>query len=64
MKGSVCGFLMVRRRIALIEIDVKTIKSWSKPASLLTYAYYYVQAKLTGKSPSPERIAEEVLVHF
>ena len=38
-------------RIALIEIDVKTVKSWSKPASHLTYAYHYVKAKLTGRSP-------------
>lgn len=50
--------------IALIEIDVKTAKSWSKPASFLTYAYYYVKAKLTGRSPSPEQIAERALVHF
>ncbi|HLZ06892.1 MAG TPA: pyridoxamine 5'-phosphate oxidase family protein [Bradyrhizobium sp.] len=50
--------------IALIEIDVKTVKSWSKPASFLTYAYYYVRAKLTGRSPSPEQVAERVLVHF
>lgn len=50
--------------IALIEIDVKTVKSWSRPASIVTYAYYYVKAKLTGRSPSPEQIAEEVLVHL
>jgi len=50
--------------IALIEIDVKTIKCWSKPASFLTYAYHYVKAKLTGRSPSPAQIAKEVLVHF
>lgn len=50
--------------IALIEIDVETAKSWSEPASFLTYAYHYVMAKLTGRSPSPEQIAEEVLVHF
>jgi general stress protein 26 len=29
--------------IALIEIDVKTVKSWSKPASFLTYAYHYMK---------------------
>jgi general stress protein 26 len=51
-------------RIALIEIDVKTAKSWSKPASLLTYAYHYVKAKLTGRSPSPAQIAKQLLVHF
>jgi len=50
--------------IALIEIAVTTVKSWSKPASLLTYAYYYVKAKLTGQSPSPDKIAEEAVVHF
>jgi general stress protein 26 len=47
-------------RIAHIKIDVKTAKSWSKPVSVLTYAYYYVKAKLTGRSPSPERVP----VHF
>jgi len=50
--------------IALIEIAVKTVKSWSKPASLCTYAYYYMKAKLTGQSPSPDKIAEEAVVHF
>jgi hypothetical protein len=51
-------------RIALIEIDVKTAKSWTKPASFVTYAYHYVKAKLTGRSPSPEQIAKQLLVHF
>lgn len=44
--------------IALIAIDVEIAKAWTKPASTLTYAYYYLRARLTGQSPSPKQVAK------
>ena len=44
--------------IALIAVDVEIAKAWTKPASTLTYAYYYLRARLTGESPSPSQVAK------
>lgn len=43
--------------IALLAVDVDLVRTWTKPASALTYAYYYLKARITGKSPSPGQIA-------
>ena len=44
--------------IALVAVDVETAKSWTKPASILSYAFYYLRARITGKAPVPGQIAE------
>jgi Pyridoxamine 5'-phosphate oxidase like len=45
--------------IALLAIDVEVTKAWTKPASVLTYAYYYLRARTTGEPPSPSQIAKQ-----
>src|SRR5262249_31283272 len=45
--------------IALLAVDVEVARMWTKPASSLTYAYYYLRARITGKSPSPSQIAKQ-----
>ena len=50
--------------IALIAVDVETAEYWINPTSLITYAYYYVRMRLTGKSPSPSQIVEHAVVRF
>jgi len=44
--------------IALLAVDVEMAKAWTKPASLLMYGYYYLRARITGRSPSPPQIAK------
>jgi general stress protein 26 len=50
--------------IALIAVDMETAKYWTKPASIFTYAYFYVRARVTGKAPSPQQIAEHKVIRF
>ena len=45
--------------IALLAIVVEVTKTWTKPASVLTYAYYYLRARTTGEPPSPSQIAKQ-----
>jgi general stress protein 26 len=44
--------------IALVAVDVETAKVWSKPASVLSYAFHYLRARLTGRSPERDAVAE------
>lgn len=44
--------------VALVAVDVEAAKSWTKPASMLTYAYYYLRARLTGESPRARDVAQ------
>ena len=44
--------------LALIAVDVEEVRVWTKPASLLKYAMYYVVARMTGKAPHPRDVAE------
>ena len=44
--------------IALVAVAVEMAKSWTKPASILSYAFYYLRARMTGKTPVPQQIAE------
>jgi general stress protein 26 len=44
--------------IALLAIKIEEAKYWTNAASIATYAWAYVRARLTGKSPPPEEIAE------
>jgi general stress protein 26 len=50
--------------LALLAIDVEKADYWSDPASAITYALAYVKARVTGKSPSPDEIAESKSVRF
>jgi general stress protein 26 len=45
--------------IALLAVDVEVAKVWTKPASVLTYAYYYARARITGEPPSPSQIVKQ-----
>jgi general stress protein 26 len=44
--------------IALVAVDVETAKVWTKPASALSYALYYLRARLGGKAPTGDDVAE------
>ena len=43
--------------LVLIAVDVETAKYWTDAASMLTYAWAYVKAHVTGKRPAVEDIA-------
>jgi general stress protein 26 len=42
--------------MALIAVDVDRVQAWTRPASLLKYAFLYVRARLTGRRPSPDEV--------
>jgi general stress protein 26 len=44
--------------LTLIAVDVEEARTWTKPASMLTYAYYYLRARLTGQAPRFRQIGE------
>src|SRR5262249_41157910 len=44
--------------LAILAIEVEKADYWANPASAVRYAWAYVRARLTGKSPSPDDIAE------
>jgi general stress protein 26 len=46
------------RNMALVAVDVETARIWTKPASMLSYGYYYLRARLSGKAPRPQEVAE------
>jgi general stress protein 26 len=50
--------------IALIAVTAERADYWTNPASSVTYAWAYLKARVTGKSPSPDQIAEIKSVHF
>jgi general stress protein 26 len=50
--------------LAILAIEVEKADYWADPASIVTYAFAYVKARLTGQSPSPDEIAESKSVHF
>jgi general stress protein 26 len=50
--------------IALIAVRVDEVKYWTNGASIATYAWAYIRARLTGQGPSPEEIAEVKAIHF
>src|SRR5436190_10081927 len=50
--------------IALISVEVDEVKYWTNAASVATYAWAYVKARLTGESPSPDQIAETKSIRF
>jgi general stress protein 26 len=44
--------------IALLSIRIEEAKYWTNASSVVTYAWAYVKARVTGQSPSPDQIAE------
>ncbi len=50
--------------LTVLAIEVEKADYWADPASLITYAFAYVKARLTGQSPSTDEIAETKSVHF
>ena len=50
--------------IAILDVNVETVRYWTDPASTATYAWAYVKARVTGKSPSPEDIGDTGFVRF
>lgn len=50
--------------LTMLAVDVEKADYWAEPASLVTYAFAYVRARLTGKSPAPDEIAESKSVNF
>ena len=50
--------------LALLSIEVEEAKYWTNAASIATYAWAYIKARLSGKSPSPEEIAEIKTIRF
>ncbi|MBR0965543.1 pyridoxamine 5'-phosphate oxidase family protein [Bradyrhizobium diazoefficiens] len=50
--------------LAVLAIEVEKADYWANPASLITHAFAYMKARLTGKSLSPDEIAETKSVRF
>ena len=50
--------------LAVLAIEVEKADYWANPSSLVTYAFAYVKARLTGKTPSPDDITESKSVRF
>ncbi len=50
--------------LALLAVEVEKADYWADPASIVTYAFAYVKARITGQSPSPDKIAESKSVCF
>lgn len=50
--------------LAILEVEVEKADYWADPASIVTYAFAYVKARITGQSPSLDEIAESKSVCF
>jgi general stress protein 26 len=50
--------------IAILAVDVEQATYWTDAASMATYAWAYVKARLMGKSPSDDEIVTEKSVSF
>jgi general stress protein 26 len=50
--------------LALLRVHVDEAKYWTNAASVVTYAWAYVKARLTGERPDPSDIAETKTVRF
>lgn len=50
--------------IAILAVDVEKATYWTDAASIATYAWAYVRARLTGKSPTADEIVTEKSVSF
>lgn len=50
--------------ITLLAVDVEQATYWTDAASIATYAWAYVKARVTGKSPSADEIVTNRSVKF
>jgi len=50
--------------LALIAVDVETATYWTNGASIVTYAWQYVRARITGTSARAEDIVDTKKVEF
>jgi general stress protein 26 len=50
--------------IALLAVHVEQAKYWTNAASVATYAWAYIKARLSGDRPSPDEIVDTKSVHF
>src|SRR4051812_8284271 len=50
--------------LALVAVDVEEARYWTNAASVVTYAWAYVKARLTGQPASPDEIVDTKRVHF
>ena len=50
--------------LALLEVRVEEAKYWTNAASVVTYGWAYLKARLLGSSPAPEQIADMGTVKF
>ena len=50
--------------LALLTVEVEEAKYWTNAASVVTYAWAYVKAAVTHKSPSPSEIGDVKTVRF
>jgi general stress protein 26 len=50
--------------IAILAVDVDQAMYWTDAASMTAYAWAYVKARLTGKSPSADEIVTEKSISF
>ena len=50
--------------LALLAVEVDEARYWTDAASVVTYAWAYVKAALTRKSPSPDEVGNTKSVRF
>jgi general stress protein 26 len=50
--------------LALLEVRVEEAKYWTNAASVVTYGWAYLKARLFGSSPAPGQIADTGVVKF
>jgi general stress protein 26 len=50
--------------IAVLAVDVEEAKYWTDAASMTTYGWAYLKARLTGKSPPDDEIVTEKSLSF
>src|SRR5205085_11636844 len=50
--------------LALLSIDVEEARYWTNAASLATYAWSYVKARVTGKTATADEVVETKTVRF
>lgn len=50
--------------IALLSVDVEEARYWTHAASMATYAWLYVKARVAGRRPSPDQVVETKTIRF
>ena len=51
-------------KLALLAVTIDEAKYWTNAASVLTYGWAYLKARLLGSSPTPEQISDTGVVKF